>query len=209
MPTSLFPLRFVFAAVIAPALFGHANLVPGPDSTRPLAIGTKAPDSELLTLDGHKTTMAEAFAGKPTVVIFFRGGWCPFCNRQLAGLAERELDLRRLGYQIIGISADPPDKLAPILKADHIRYRLFSDRDAESSAAYGLAYRISPDAGADYRANGIELTPAPDGNGFWLPVPAAYIVDRTGTIRFVYRNTDPSIRIKCDALIAAAKKAVQ
>ena len=205
----MFPLRFFLGAMLAPALFAHPNLAPGPDSTRPLAVGMKAPDSPILTLDGQRTTMAEAFAGKPTIVIFFRGGWCPFCNRQLAGLAERELDLRELGYQIIGISADPPEKLAPVLKADHIRYRLFSDRDAESSSAYGLAYRISPAVGADYRDNGIELTPAPDGNGYWLPVPAAYIVDRTGTIRFVYMNRDPSIRIKDDALIAAAKKAAE
>lgn len=205
----MFPLRFLFGAMLAPALFAQAQLASGPDATKPLAVGTKAPDTEILTLDGTKTTMAEAFGGKPTVVIFFRGGWCPFCNRQLAGLAERELDLRALGYQIIGISADPPEKLAPILKTDHIRYRLFSDRDAISSAAYGLAYRISRESGADYRANGIELTTAPDGNGYWLPVPAAYIVDRTGTIRFVYSNTDPSIRIKCDALIAAAKAAAQ
>ncbi|HVU34717.1 MAG TPA: peroxiredoxin-like family protein [Opitutaceae bacterium] len=170
-------------------------------------MGTKAPDSAVLTLHGRKISMAKVLAGKPTVVIFFRGGWCPFCNRQLADLADRELKLRELGYQIVGISADPPEKLAPVLKADHIRYRLFSDRDAQFSAAYGLAYRISPDVGSDYRDNGIELTPAPDGNGFWLPVPAAYIIDRTGTIRFVYMNRDPSIRIKPDALLAAAKRA--
>jgi peroxiredoxin len=205
----MFPLRFVLGAMIAPALFAQASLVPGPDSTRPLAVGTQAPNSEVLTPGGRKTTMAEVFAGKPTVVIFIRGGWCPFCNRQLAGLADRELDLRKLGYQIIGISADPPEKLAPIFETDHIRYRLFSDRDAQTSAAYGLAYRISREAGAQYRDDGIELIAAPDGNGYWLPVPAAYIVDRTGTIRFVYANTDPSIRIKPDALIAAAKKAAE
>lgn len=183
------------------------SFAPSAEAARPLSVGTKAPDASVLGADGKPVQLSAAIAGKPTILIFFRGGWCPFCSRQLAALGEHELDIRALGYQLIGLSAEGPEKLHPTAAANHVRYRLLSDRAASASLAYHVAYRISEDTGKAYRENGIALTPAPDGGGFWLPVPTAFIVDAKGVIRFVYSNADPSIRISPEALLAAAKAA--
>lgn len=202
---------FLFAWALALSLFvtrGHAaEFAPTPEAARPLSVGTKAPDATLLGPDGKTVTLGEALAGRPTILIFFRGGWCPFCSRHLAALGQHELELRALGYQIVGLSAEGPEKLKPTAAANHVRYRLLSDRAARASLAYRVAYRISDDTGKAYRENGIALTPAPDGSGFWLPVPTAFIIDANGVIRFVYSNADPSIRISPEALLAAAKAA--
>jgi peroxiredoxin len=198
--------------LLAASLVGsiaHATLAPSPEAAHPLAAGAKAPDAEVIGLNGKPLKLSEAIGGKPTILIFFRGGWCPFCSRHLAALGEHELDLRGLGYQILGISAEGPEKLAPTAEANHVRYRLLSDPAAKASQAYGVAYRLSSDTGKAYRGNGIELTPAPDGDGYWLPVPTAFIVDHAGVIRFVYSNSDPSIRISPEELLAAAKAAAQ
>ena len=58
-----------------------------PDSaeeTRPIAAGEAVPALKLETVDGETFDLNEAIAKKPTVLIFYRGGWCPFCNRHLA-----------------------------------------------------------------------------------------------------------------------------
>jgi peroxiredoxin len=201
-------LRFLaFASALASSAF--AGLAPSPEAAKPLSTGAKAPDAMVLSVDGTSTHLANLISEKPSVLIFFRGGWCPFCSRHLAAVGEHELDLRQLGYQIIGISAEGPEKLTPTAEANHVRYRLMSDRSAAASIAYGVGYRLPPDRGPAYHENGIDLTPAPDGNGFWLPVPTAFIVDRHGIIRFVYSNSDPSIRISPEELIAAAKKVAE
>ena len=201
-------LRFLLCSLVVAAC-ARAALAPSAEEARPLKVGAKAPDAEVVGLDGKTAKLSAIIAGKPTILIFFRGGWCPFCSRQLAALGEHELELRSLGYQIVGVSAEGADKLSATADANHVRYRLLSDRGASAAQAYGVAYRLSADTGKAYRGNGIELTPAPDGNGFWLPVPTAFIADREGVIRFVYSNPDPSIRISSEELIAAAKAAAE
>lgn len=201
--------RFLLAAALLCPVAAFAGLAVSPEAARPLAVGAKAPDASVVGMDGHPVKLSEAIAGKPTVLIFFRGGWCPFCNRQLAALGEHELDLRALGFQILAVSAEPAAKLAAVVSKDHVRYRLFSDEGAGASIAYGVGYRLSADTGKAYHENGIDLTAAPDGDGFWLPVPTAFIINRQGLIRFVYSNPDPSIRISSTDLLAAAKSVAQ
>jgi len=92
---------------------------------------------------------------------------------------------------------------------NHTRYRLFADPAARTSMAFGVAFRIPSETAKAYRENSIELSPAPDGDGSWLVVPTAFILDRHGVIRFVYYNTDPSVRISPEDLLAAAKNAAK
>jgi thiol-disulfide isomerase/thioredoxin len=69
----------------------------------PLLIGQAAPNSKLQTVDGDPVSLKALTMQKPTVLIFYRGGWCPYCNSQLAGLKEIEGQLDDLGYQILAI----------------------------------------------------------------------------------------------------------
>jgi peroxiredoxin len=159
----------------------------------------------LVGIGGASAELSDIFAAKPTIVIFFRGGWCPFCNRHLASLAGVELDLRRLGYQIVAISPDPVSDLEKTAANEHLRYRLFSDRGMKVSGAYKVAFRISAADEKDYRGNGINLPRIPGDPDFWLCIPTAFIVGRDGLIKFVYFNPDPAITISTQALMAAAK----
>lgn len=185
-----------------------STFAPSPQEAKPLAAGAKAPTAVLPGQDGTDVDLAEVLAEKPTILIFYRGGWCPYCNRHLAALAEAELDLRKLGFQVVAICPEPTAKLRAMAGEHHLRYRLLSDEKAEVGPAYGVAYRISKETGARYRENGITLTHIPGSGDFWLPVPAAFIVDRTGTIKYVYWNADASVRIGNAELIAEAKKAL-
>ena len=180
-----------------------------PEQVRPLPVGSHAPTPMLRGADGRDFDLAAAIAGKPTVLIFYRGGWCPFCNRHLAALADIEIDLRTLGFQLFGITPDEPAQLNPTAKENRVRYRLLSDRGMQAAGAYGVAFRLTQQSGEDYRKNGIVLPPAPDGLGFWQPVPAAFIIARDGTIRFVYSNPDPENSIEAKKLLAAAREAAK
>jgi peroxiredoxin len=184
------------------------DLAPTAEAVRPLSAGAKAPVAILDSLDGSRLDLAEVFAAKPTILVFYRGGWCPFCNRHLASLADAELAFRRLGYQIVAISPDPVPDLSTTATRQHLRYRLLSDRQLKVSAAYRVAYQIPAADEKDYRANGIDLPKIPGATDYWLTIPTAFIVGRDGTIKFVFFNSDPSIAIAPAELIAAAKSAL-
>jgi peroxiredoxin len=153
------------------------------EAARPLPVGADAPTPALQTAAAQDFSLAAAFAQKPTVLIFYRGSWCPYCNRHLAALAGVEPQLLALGYQILAVSPDTAAGLKAMAEKNHLNYALLSDRSMNASAAYGVAFRVPPETEKSYRANGIDLAPAPDGRGAWLPVPAVFIIDRQGRIR--------------------------
>ena len=80
----------------------------------PLLTGENIPQVKLPDAHGQPFDLSAAVAAKPTILIFYRGGWCPFCSKQLAGLQEIEGDLVKMGYQLLAISTDSPDNLQQV-----------------------------------------------------------------------------------------------
>ncbi len=201
-------LRFALlsACAFAPVLF--AALPPpaaSAEAAKPLVVGAPAPGASLTDPEGAPVELAAALAGKPTVLVFYRGSWCPYCNHQLAALGELEPQLLALGYQILAISPDRAEGLKKMAGKNHLTYRLLSDRGMVASSAYGVAFRLTSETEKAYQAHGIELTPVPGGEGCWLPVPAVFIVGRNGVIQFVFSDPDYKVRLTTDALLAAAQ----
>ncbi len=200
-----FRIAVLFAFACSPALFAA---LPTPaasaETAKPLAVGTPAPGATLNDTEGATVKLTDALAGKPTILVFYRGSWCPYCNRQLAALGELEPQLLALGYQILAISPDRAEGLKKMAGKNHLTYRLLSDRGMSASGGYGVAFRLSAEIEKAYRAHGIELTPVPGGEGYWLPVPAVFIVGSNGVIQFAFSNPDYKVRLAADALLAAA-----
>lgn len=200
-------LSFV-SATLCFALAAHASLAPSVNATRPLAAGSPAPDPQVRTMAGDGTALSTHIAGKPTVLIFYRGGWCPYCNRHLAALAEAEPQLLALGYQIIALSPDEPAGLSATTEKHHLRYRLLSDRAMDAASAFGVAFRVDAATVAKYREFKIDLPAVPgEPDARWLPEPAVFLIDRAGFIRFTHANPDYKVRLSTEALLAAARQA--
>ncbi len=81
------------------------------NAVRPLLVGDSIPELELQTAGGKAFDLKQAVAKQLTILIFYRGGWCPYCNLQLGQIQTIEMQLRQLGYQILAISPDRPEKL--------------------------------------------------------------------------------------------------
>jgi len=198
------PFLLFAIPLVASGLFA-ATLPDSPQAVSPIPINQQVPAVAVIGAEGNKVALVELVRGKPTILIFYRGGWCPFCNTHLAMLAENELALRKLGFQIIGITADKPEALAPTATKAQARYKLYSDRTMQAAGAFGIAFRLSPEAGSRYKENDIDVPPAPDGQGYWQPVPSAFILSADGFIRFVYHNPDPAEAIGAEQLMNAAR----
>lgn len=187
-----------------------ADLASSPTTAHPLTVGARIPDAAVKTMDGSDTSLATLLDGKPTVLIVFRGGWCPYCTQHMAELAEAEPKLMELGFQIVAISTDQPKNIRFLTQEKHLTYRLLSDRDMHASSALGLAYRIDAETQKKYAQWNIDLPAVPgDAEARWLPVPAAFVIARDGTVRFAHADPDYKIRISGEKLLAAARDAVR
>ena len=178
-----------------------------PKDVHPLTVGAQVPDGPLMTLQGKKVHLAALLSQKPAVLIFYRGGWCPYCNLQMGQLVKVEPELKKMGYQVLAISPDKPQKLRESLQKHQINYTLLSDRTMELTGKFGLAYRVGQEQLMTLQKYGKDLD-SNTGNGLHLlPVPAAYVVDAKGIVRFVYYNPDITVRVDPNALLKAAKEA--
>ncbi len=142
---------------------------------------------------------------KPTVLIFYRGGWCPYCNTQLAGLREIETQVVQLGYQIIAVSPDRPEKLRESLQKHNMNYLLLSDSKMDAATAFGIAYEVDDETSQKYSQYGIDLENVSGEKHHLLPVPSVFIISKDGKIKFHYVNPDYKIRIDPELLLTAAR----
>lgn len=186
----------------------HAALAPSAAEAVPLAAGARVPAAVVQTVEGDDLDLAAAVAGKPTLLIFYRGSWCPYCNRHLAALAEIEPELLRLGYQILALSPDEAPGLRAAVEKNHLNYRLLSDRGMHAAAGFGLAFRIDAPTVEKYRGYKIDLPPVPgEPAARWLPVPAVYVIGRDGMVKFVHTDPDYKARLAPGEVLAAARAA--
>jgi len=175
------------------------------DQVQPLGVGRAAPSAAMRTSDGDMVKMDTIYRRMPTVLVFYRGGWCPYCNTQLSDLAQIEDELRKLGCQIVAVSMDKPAELKSTLDKSELGYTLLSDADAQLTRAFGLAFRVDQPTIEKYTTYGIDLEAASGHDHHILPVPAVYLIDTAGMIRFAHWNPDYKARLSGEEVREAAK----
>jgi peroxiredoxin len=165
----------------------RSEIAPDAEQITPLLNGQFVPDVILQTSFGKDISLKMLVEAKPSVILFYRGGWCPYCNRQMAGLIEYQQRIIELGYQIIAISADSPQRLQQQKTSDEFEVILLSDQHLTAIKAFGLGYFLDESTANLYRDKlGAKLTTLEGSEKVVLPVPAAYIVDSTGLVQFQY-----------------------
>lgn len=205
---AILPLLLIVVAC-NPGTPERQQLFSSADQVMPLFEGMPAPAFTLKRPDGSEFEFSPARLERPVVIYFYRGGWCPFCNAQLMELRRVEPVLEELGYDQLFISADSPGTLAQGTAEDTddtgSDYTLLSDNDLVAARAFGIAFRLDDETLEKYEEYGIDLEAASGRDHHALPVPAVFIIDRSGLIDFAYLNPDYRVRLHPDILLAAAR----
>ena len=176
---------------------------------QPIKTGQIIPDVTLTNADGLPFPLKKLVKNQPTVLIFYRGGWCMYCSAQLGQLKQIETPLQKLGYQIVAVSPDSVEKIRESLKKYDLSYLLVSDSDAAAAKAFGLAFKVDDATFAKMKKDyGIDLEAHSGKDHHILPVPAAFVLDKKGRIHFSYVNPDYKVRVDPQALLKAAEEAV-
>lgn len=186
----------ILSFVLLLATLSYSQIAELPEDISPLLIGEKVPTVEIVSSSNQKTTLIDLSKSKPTVLLFYRGGWCPYCNTHLAAVGEISSQITDMGYQIIGISPDAPQKLEESLDKQALEYQLFSDATGALIQAMGIAHK------APENYSGMLLDFSGGSNKGFLPVPSLFILNTEGTIVFEYIAPDYKHRISSSMLIA-------
>lgn len=189
-------LFFLISALIGVnSLFSQDYVAPVADSTQPPKIGDVLPNLSFTNSEGQTLRTAELINGKETILVFYRGGWCPYCTAQMSGLAKLARRITESGFQIIGISGESLENISGFQTEKKLPYRLVHDEGIALAKALKLAYKVDPQTINKYKGYGINIP-----NGI-LPVPTVLLVDKNLRIQYVYSNTDYTERLSEDTLM--------
>lgn len=182
-----------------------ANTIPAkPTDISPLLIGESIPTVVVPDAGGKSFDLNAKITERPTILVFYRGGWCPFCNKELAGLQAIQGNLVKMGYQLIAISTDSPENLSKSAGKHQLSYTLLSDADLNVSKRFGIAFK----APAAYDNTLIQGSHGKNAEKL-LPVPSVFILDKKGVIQFEYINPDFKQRIGSVLLQSVASALVK
>ncbi|MRX68045.1 Peroxiredoxin [Flavobacterium resistens] len=192
-------MLFIFLAAFTLAVNAQNTIPKSAVDIAPLLIGEKIPDIILKSSENADVNISDLLKKKKTVLIFYRGGWCPYCNLHLQSLAEAEKQIIDLGYQIIAISPDSPENLKITEEKDKVKYTLLSDSKGELIKAAGIAYQVPENYKTviNVHSNGI--------NTSLLPVPSVFVLNTEADILFEYIAPDFKQRISAELLVSVLK----
>ena len=187
-------------AVSQPAGAQNNQVPQHPEDISPLLIGEKIPDLLLTDTSGIKRSLMNIVSKRPAVLVFYRGGWCPYCNVQLAGLQQAWAALDSLGYQVVAVSTDSPSNLKESIMKRKLTYTLLSDADLSLSKKMGIAFK-APETYHTFllQSSGGRNT------DMLLPVPAVFILNTKSEIKFEHIDPDYKIRMSPGLLVTLAK----
>jgi len=165
------------------ATAGHPPSVAAP--------GSALPDGELLDIGGQPTTLARHLGGKPAVIVFYRGGWCPYCNITLRTYqAQLVPALAGRGIGLVAIGPEAPDGSRSTKESKQLTFPVLSDPGNQIAGQLGILTAPSDGARAAQLQLGLDLTQVNADQTTGLPMPAAVIADADGVIRWIDVHPD-------------------
>jgi peroxiredoxin len=166
--------------------------------------GTVLPDAELLDAHGTPTTLSAVADGGMSVLVFYRGAWCPYCNIALSAYQEQLFpELSRRGIQLVAVSPQRPDGSLTMQQRNDLTFTVVSDPGNTIAGRLGILTGPSPEARAAQLELGLDLASVNADGTVTLPMPATVILDAARTVQWIDVRPDYSTRTEAQQVIEA------
>jgi peroxiredoxin len=149
-----------------------------------LNVNDVAPDFTGINQIGKKINLKKQLRNGNVVLVFYRGQWCPFCNKQLKQLEDSLALIKGKGATVLAITPELPENISLSIRRTNASYPILYDEGLKIMNAYKVAYKEDDQALKKYRGDGINILEANGNNGANLPVPAVYIINKKGKITY-------------------------
>jgi peroxiredoxin len=155
-----------------------------------LFIASKAPDFKAKDQNGKEVRLKDLLKEEKVVLVFYRGHWCPYCNKELSRLQDSLQLIKDKGATLIAVSPEKPENVAKTVEKTKATYSILYDEGLKIMKAYEVEFEVPENTITRYRNAGIDLEKSNGGNGKYLPVPAIYIIDKESTITYRFFEPD-------------------
>ncbi len=194
----------LFALIVAVMSVSASAQVTVEDAAKSaLNVGGKMPSFTLNDSLGKAVSSRDLLKQGNLVVVFYRGAWCPFCNKYLNTLQKSMPQINSAGGHLVAISVENADRSQAITKKNELTYTVLSDPDLTVARMFKIVYQMPDDLNAKYKSGGLDVAKYNSMEKAELPISATYIVNKKGEITYAHIEPDYKKRPTPDELIAA------
>jgi peroxiredoxin len=180
------------------------DLLEGGIPSDAVRVGDTMPEFTLADANGEAVSLGQLIESGPVVIVFYRGGWCPYCSLALRTY-QRELlpELRERGIQLVAISPQSPDGSLSTAEKEGLEFVVLSDPGNRVARNLGVVFQQADDVLEAQRTLGLDLAAVNAEGSTELPRPTVLIVDQQAKVRFVDVQPDYTARTEVADILAA------
>ncbi len=190
----------LFFAIISSTLFSPMNISAQEvfktvDEPKGLPVGAIVSDFEAIDQNGKLFNLHEELMQGPMVLIFYRGQWCPVCNRYLSNLQDSLQFIYDKGARVIAVSPEKPEYLKMTEKKTKAEFTLLYDESYKIAKEFDVLFLPEKETRDKYNTKlDAHLQDSHSDSSEQLPIPATYIIDKNSKI--IWRQFNPNYKIR-------------
>lgn len=169
-----------------------------------LALHDSAPDFTITDQDGNNWQLSKALEKGAVVLVFYRGHWCPHCNKYLSALQDSLPAFERKGASLIAVTPEMSEGIDQTVTKTKASYPILHDESMRIMKMYDVDYAMDEKTISAYKGYGLDMEKLNGTeNGTNLPVPAVFVINKEGLIIFRHFDKDYTKRAKISEVLAS------
>ena len=163
------------------------------------------PNAVLKNINGNSKGIDGLKGKKATIISFYRGGWCPYCNIELQALQAALPEFNELGANLIAITPETPDNSLSTSEKNALSFEVLSDIDNTFAREIGLVFKMPKELQEVYSKFGIDVKKHNQNDDYELPIAATFVIDNNNAVKYAYTNEDYTKRADINEIKSALK----
>lgn len=166
-----------------------------------ILVGQKAPMFKAMDRNGKTIKSSDILENEQLILVFYRGQWCPLCNKHLSHLQDHIGDFKKAGARLVAISPEIPVSIEKTIDKTKAEYSILHDVDYKIMKEYGVDFVLPPKMVEKYKEYGIDLTVSNGNDDQTLPVPATFVIGKDGIVKYVQYDPDYKNRSNAEEIL--------
>jgi peroxiredoxin len=167
--------------------------------------GERMPPFLLPDRSGSLVSLDELTSKGPVVLSFNRGHWCPFCRIQLRTISEHHQEIAQSGARVVSIIPERQRFVDELRRLTEDRIVILTDIDSGYALSLGLVVWVGETLKSLMKGRGYHLDEFHGNDGWFLPVPATFVLDQDAVILSRFVDPDFRRRMDLDEILATLK----
>ena len=188
--------------ILATSIILQTTFLFAQDAPKGISVASIAPTFKATDQNGKTVNSKTLLKKGPIVIVFYRGQWCPYCNKQLKQLEDSIKFITSKNATVIAITPEKPENVLKTIKKTNASFPILFDNALKILKAYDVNFAVDTKTIEKYKGYGINFEDANGSIGANLPVPAVYIIGQDGKVAFKYFDKNYAKRISVAEIIS-------